>query len=153
MTGARDITQLCFSSLLAGTVANKIEQIFYSVYSYSGIEPSIECALSIYMKSYSIWILKLTTAIPYKNITYYHYLIMVINKFSFIVISKASETNLSPGSLTGQTFSVPGAPLTNFNDGGGGGEVHILYPKKSQLQNFCLPKKITTFSSIPQKIP
>ena len=26
-----------------------------------------------------------------------------------------------------------GAPLTNFNDGGGGGatEVHILYPKRS----------------------
>ena len=47
MTGARDITQLCFSSLLAGTVANQIEQSFYSVYSYSGIEPSIECALSI----------------------------------------------------------------------------------------------------------
>ena len=45
MTGARDITQLCFSSNLAGIVANKIEQSFYSVYSYSGIE-SIECALS-----------------------------------------------------------------------------------------------------------
>ena len=38
MTGARDITQLCFSSNLAGIVANKIEQSFYSVYSYSGIE-------------------------------------------------------------------------------------------------------------------
>ena len=45
MTGARDITQLCFSSNLAGTVANKIEQSFCSVYSYSGIE-SIERALS-----------------------------------------------------------------------------------------------------------
>ena len=45
MTAARDITQLCFSSNLAGIVANKIEQSFYSVYSYSGIE-SIECALS-----------------------------------------------------------------------------------------------------------
>ena len=30
MTGARDITQLCFSSILAGIVANKIEQSSYS---------------------------------------------------------------------------------------------------------------------------
>ena len=34
----KDITQLCFSSNLAGIVANKIKQNFYSVYSYSGIE-------------------------------------------------------------------------------------------------------------------
>ena len=47
MTGATDITQLCFSSNLAGIVANKIEQSFYSVYSYSGIE-SIERALKMY---------------------------------------------------------------------------------------------------------
>ena len=46
MTGARDITQLCFSSNLAGIVANKIEQSLYSVYSYSGIE-SIEHALKV----------------------------------------------------------------------------------------------------------
>ena len=45
MTGARDITQLCFSSNLVRIVANKVEQIFYSVYSYSGIE-SIEHVLS-----------------------------------------------------------------------------------------------------------
>ena len=45
MTGARDIAQLCLSSTLTGTVANEIEQSFYSVYSYSGIE-SIEHALS-----------------------------------------------------------------------------------------------------------
>ena len=45
MTGARDITQLCFSSILVGTVAKKIEQNFCSVYFYSGIE-SIECALN-----------------------------------------------------------------------------------------------------------
>ena len=43
MTGARDIAQLCFSSNLAGIVANKIEQGFHSVYSYFGIE-SIENA-------------------------------------------------------------------------------------------------------------
>ena len=39
---------------------------------------------------------------------------------------------------------LPGAPLTNFNDGGGGGggptEVHILYPKRSQLQNLPTQK-------------
>ena len=45
MTGARDITKLCCSPNLAGIVANKIEQSFYSVYSYSGIE-SIEHTLS-----------------------------------------------------------------------------------------------------------
>ena len=38
MTGARGITQFCCSPNLAGIVANKIEQSFYSVYSYSGIE-------------------------------------------------------------------------------------------------------------------
>ena len=46
MTGVRDITQLCCSPNLAGIVANKIEQSFYSVYSYSGIE-SIEHAISV----------------------------------------------------------------------------------------------------------
>ena len=35
----------------------------------------------------------------------------------------------------------PGAPLTNFNDGGGPIEVHILYPKKSQLQNLSSTQK------------
>ena len=46
MTGARDITQLCCSPYLAGIVANRIEQSFYSVYSYSGIE-SIERTLRV----------------------------------------------------------------------------------------------------------
>ena len=41
MTGVRDITQLCCSPQLARIVANKIEQSFYFVYSYSRIE-SIE---------------------------------------------------------------------------------------------------------------
>ena len=45
MTVARDLTQLCFSSILAGIVANKIEQSFYTVYSYSGIE-STKCAIT-----------------------------------------------------------------------------------------------------------
>ena len=44
MTAVRVIIQLCFSCNLAGIVANKIEQSFYPVYSYSGIEP-IEHAL------------------------------------------------------------------------------------------------------------
>ena len=46
MTGAIDITQLCFPSNFTGNVANKIEQNFYSIYSYSGIE-SIEHALVV----------------------------------------------------------------------------------------------------------
>ena len=45
MIRARDIAQLCLSSNLTGIVANKIEQSFYSVYSYSGTE-SIEHALN-----------------------------------------------------------------------------------------------------------
>ena len=36
---------------------------------------------------------------------------------------------------------------------GGPTEVHILYPKKSQLQNLSTQKKIPTFFSIPRKIP
>ena len=38
MIGAKDITRLCFSPILAGIVACKIKQSFYSVYFYSGIE-------------------------------------------------------------------------------------------------------------------
>ena len=38
MTGARDITELCCSPNLAGIVANKTEQSFYSVYSCSRID-------------------------------------------------------------------------------------------------------------------
>ena len=34
----------------------------------------------------------------------------------------------------------PGVPLTDFNNGGVPTEVHILYPKKSQLQNLSTPK-------------
>ena len=46
MTGVKEITQLCFSSNLAEIVVNKIEQSFYSAYSYSRIE-SIEHALNV----------------------------------------------------------------------------------------------------------
>ena len=44
------------------------------------------------------------------------------------------------------TFKTPGAPLTNFNDGGGEGptEVHILYQKYHNFRN-CLPKKSLLF--------
>ena len=74
MTGARDtctcITQLCCSPNLAGIVTNKIEQSFYSIYSYSRIrvnrmrpkiilnfidnfphEPSLQCKTSLKQKS------------------------------------------------------------------------------------------------------
>ena len=68
MTGVKDITRLCFSSYLAGIVANKIEQSFYSVYSYSGIE-SIKHTLRVVCKVHSpllfvhlVWIE--ITAIP-----------------------------------------------------------------------------------------
>ena len=50
MTGVRYITQMCFSSNLAGIVANKIEQSFYSAYSDSGIE-SIEHTLNNFVRS------------------------------------------------------------------------------------------------------
>ena len=63
MTGVRDITRLCFSSNLAGIVANKIEQSLYSVYSYSGIK-SIKHTLSLEQKmcfvsleNFLLWIL------------------------------------------------------------------------------------------------
>ena len=51
---------------------------------------------------------------------------------------------------------TPRAPLTNFNDGEGGGgggptEVHILYPKKSQLQEFVYPEKSLLFLAYPKK--
>ena len=53
----------------------------------------------------------------------------------------------------------PGAPLTNFNDrkGGGSTELHILYPKKSPLQNKSLlfsvyPENPLVFFLQPKKI-
>ena len=44
MTGVRDITQLWCSPNLARILADKIEQSFYALYSYSGME-SIKRAL------------------------------------------------------------------------------------------------------------
>ena len=49
---------------------------------------------------------------------------------------------------------APGAPLTNFNDGGGGGvqQKFIFYTQKNHNFRICLPKKITIFFAT-QKIP
>ena len=50
----------------------------------------------------------------------------------------------------------PGAGLTNFNDGGGGGGVRkrfIFYTQKNHNFRIWLSKKITTFFSIPKKFP
>ena len=47
----------------------------------------------------------------------------------------------------------PGAPLTYFNDGGGGGGVRqrfIFYTQNSHNFKICLPKKITTFLAYPK---
>ena len=47
-----------------------------------------------------------------------------------------------------ESAHCPGAPLTYFIDRGGGGgptEVHILYPKKSQLQNLSTQKNPSVF--------
>ena len=54
------------------------------------------------------------------------------------------------------TLRPPGAPLTNFNDGGGGGGVRqrfIFYTQNNHNFRICLPKKISTFFSITQKNP
>ena len=48
---------------------------------------------------------------------------------------------------------VPGAPLTIFNDGRGGGptEVHILYQKIITTSEFVYPKKSLLFIAYPKK--
>ena len=55
---------------------------------------------------------------------------------------------------TGGVWEVtPGDPLTNFNDGGGGGgqtEVHILLPKKITTSEFVYPKKSLLFLAYPK---
>ena len=47
---------------------------------------------------------------------------------------------------------LPGTPLTYFNDGGVQ-QRFIFYTPKNPNFRICLPKKIPTFFSIPQKIP
>ena len=44
-----------------------------------------------------------------------------------------------------------GPTLTNFNDKGDSTRVHILYPKKSQLQNLSTPKNHYFFLLYPKK--
>ena len=58
-------------------------------------------------------------------------------------------------SSSAPSTTTPGVPLTNFNDGGGGGvrQRFIFYAQKDHNFSVCLPKKITTFFSIPKKIP
>ena len=46
--------------------------------------------------------------------------------------------------------SIPGAPLTYFNDGGVR-QRFIFYTQKNPNFRICLPKKIPTFFSIPKK--
>ena len=61
--------------------------------------------------------------------------------------------------VTSGSANIPGAPLTNFNGGdggtGGGGSDRgsYFYTPKNHTFRICLPKKITTFFSIPKKIP
>ena len=51
----------------------------------------------------------------------------------------------------------PGTPLAKFNNGAGKGrfltKVHVLYPKKSQLQNLFVQKQIPFFLAYPPKYP
>ena len=50
-------------------------------------------------------------------------------------------------------YIAPGAPLTNLNDGGGVQQRFIFYTQKNHNFRICLPQKITTFLSVPKKIP
>ena len=57
----------------------------------------------------------------------------------------------TPGVSEQCEFS-PGAPLRNFNDGGGGvRQRFIIYTQKNHNFRICLPKKITTFLAYPKK--
>ena len=49
-------------------------------------------------------------------------------------------------------WRAPGAPLTYFNDGGVR-KRFIFYTQKTPNFKICLPQKISTFFSIPKKIP
>ena len=60
---------------------------------------------------------------------------------------------LQPGGADIKCDSPPGAPLTYFNDGGGVRQRFIFYTPKNPNFRICLPKKISTFFSIPKKIP
>ena len=49
-------------------------------------------------------------------------------------------------------WRAPGAPLTYFNDGGVR-KRFIFYTQKTPNFKICLSQKISTFFSIPKKIP
>ena len=73
---------------------------------------------------------------------------------SKLLVTRNQQDHGVPGLKAKICSVIPGALLTNFNEGEGGGggptEVHILYPKNHNFR-ICLPKKITTFFSIPKK--
>ena len=55
-----------------------------------------------------------------------------------------------------RNLKVHGVPLTNFNDGRGGGGrsdrgSYYFYTQKDHNFKICLPKKITTFLAYPKK--
>ena len=54
--------------------------------------------------------------------------------------NKGNFDNYSHGEQRLYCVDNPRGPLTNFNDGGGATEVHIFYPKRSQLQNLSTQK-------------
>ena len=74
---------------------------------------------------------------------------------------KISMHNLSHGDVALHDVIIPGAPLTNFNDGGGGGGEgewgsdtgSYFIPKNSQLQNLSSQKNHYFFFYHTQKIP
>ena len=74
--------------------------------------------------------------------------------YCYAVLSNFKEMAISLNiSIVAIKSQWPHSPILMTGRGGGDPtEVHILYPKKSQL-GICLPKKITTFYSVPQKIP
>ena len=53
--------------------------------------------------------------------------------------------------VIGGGYVDPGAPITNFNDRGGGlRQRFIFYTKKNHNFRMCLLKKVITFFSIPK---
>ena len=77
------------------------------------------------------------------------------NSLSFIMF--ALSISIFENSTTNRCDQCPGAPLTNFNDGGGGegmsGRGSYFYTQKITTSGFVFPKKSLLFVSIPQKIP
>ena len=86
MTGVRDITRLCCSPNLAGIVTSKIEQSFYSAYSYSGIE-SIEHAFTIGgLRTHALDLVNKSRLMPVLWTMYVHLIINTFNETCTIKI-------------------------------------------------------------------